>query len=70
MLAHARGWTAPPPDVAGGPGGSSPQSDSADVDRERPDEPVKPEQISEPPHEPGKPIPGEAKPGTQEGRNK
>ncbi|MEV4671156.1 NADH-quinone oxidoreductase subunit NuoE [Actinomadura sp. NPDC049382] len=53
-LAHERGWAAP----------------SADTGRERPDEPVKPEQIAEPPHEPGKPIPGEAKPGSQEGRNK
>ncbi|WUI00136.1 NADH-quinone oxidoreductase subunit NuoE [Spirillospora sp. NBC_00431] len=53
-LAQERGWAAP----------------RADVDRERPDEPVKPEQISEPPHEPGKPVPGDAKPGSQEGRNK
>ncbi|HLV73692.1 MAG TPA: NADH-quinone oxidoreductase subunit NuoE [Vulgatibacteraceae bacterium] len=53
-LARERGWEAPP----------------ADVDRERPDEPVRPEQISPPPHEPGKPIPGEAKPGSQEGRSK
>ncbi|TYK47079.1 NADH-quinone oxidoreductase subunit NuoE [Actinomadura decatromicini] len=53
-LAQERGWTAP----------------RADVDRERPDEPVKPEHIAEPPHEPGKPVPGEAKPGSQEGRNK
>src|SRR5690606_15938751 len=52
--ARERGWEAPP----------------ADVDRERPDEPVRPEQISPPPHEPGKPIPGEAKPGSQEGRSK
>ena len=54
QLAQQRGWAAP----------------AADVDRARPDEPVKPEQIAEPPNEPGKPIPGEAKPGSQEGRNK
>ena len=36
----------------------------------QPHEPVKPGEITPPPHEPGKPIPGEAKPGSQEGRNK
>ncbi|WP_018654728.1 NADH-quinone oxidoreductase subunit NuoE [Actinomadura flavalba] len=54
-LAIERGWTAPDPDA----------------DRERPDEPVRPEEVSDPPpNEPGKPIGGEVKPGSQEGTNR
>ncbi|MFI6522066.1 NADH-quinone oxidoreductase subunit NuoE [Spirillospora sp. NPDC050679] len=53
-LAKERGWTAPP----------------ADADRERPHEPVQAGEVSDPPpNEPGKPISGEVKPGSQEGRN-
>ncbi|MES9539130.1 NADH-quinone oxidoreductase subunit NuoE [Spirillospora sp. NPDC049024] len=53
-IAKQRGWEAP----------------RADVERERPEEPVKPEDMGSPPQEPGKPVGGEAKPGSQEGRNK
>jgi NADH-quinone oxidoreductase E subunit len=53
-LAQERGWEAP----------------RADVERERPEEPVKAEEMGSPPQEPGKPVGGEAKPGSQEGRNK
>jgi NADH-quinone oxidoreductase subunit E len=53
-LAQERGWAAP----------------SADADRERPHEPVKPGEVTDPPpNEPGKAIGGDVKPGTQEGRN-
>ncbi|MBE1531665.1 NADH-quinone oxidoreductase subunit NuoE [Actinomadura algeriensis] len=54
-LAKRRGWAAPP----------------SDVDAARPDEPVRPSEITDPPpNEPGKPIGGDVKPGTQEGDNK
>ncbi|RSN67604.1 NADH-quinone oxidoreductase subunit NuoE [Actinomadura sp. WAC 06369] len=54
-LAKRRGWAAPP----------------ADVEAARPDEPVRPSEVTDPPpNEPGKPIGGDVKPGTQEGRNK
>ncbi|MUN42473.1 NADH-quinone oxidoreductase subunit NuoE [Actinomadura litoris] len=53
-LARERGWEAPP----------------ADAGRERPQEPVKPGEVTDPPpNEPGKPIGGDVKPGSQEGRN-
>lgn len=53
-LAKERGWTAPP----------------ADADREQPHEPVRPGEITDPPpNEPGKPVGGDVKPGSQEGRN-
>ncbi|GAA3963931.1 NADH-quinone oxidoreductase subunit NuoE [Actinomadura viridis] len=52
-LAKERGWEAP----------------AADADRPQPHEPVRPGEITPPPVEPGKPVGGEAKPGTQEGRN-
>ena len=53
-VARRRGWAAPP----------------ADVERERPHEPVRPSEITDPPpNEPGKPIGGPVKPGSQEDRN-
>ncbi|MFC4912093.1 NADH-quinone oxidoreductase subunit NuoE [Actinomadura gamaensis] len=53
-LARERGWTAP----------------SADTGAAAPDEPVRAEEITDPPpNEPGKPIGGDVKPGSQEGRN-
>ncbi|MFB4313713.1 NADH-quinone oxidoreductase subunit NuoE [Actinomadura sp. 21ATH] len=53
-LAKERGWEAP----------------ATDADRAAPHEPVKPGEVTDPPpNEPGKPIGGQVKPGTQEGRN-
>ncbi|GAA4076194.1 NADH-quinone oxidoreductase subunit NuoE [Actinomadura miaoliensis] len=53
-VAKRHGWTAPP----------------ADADRAEPDEPARGEEITDPPpNEPGKPIGGQVKPGSQEGRN-
>jgi NADH-quinone oxidoreductase subunit E len=53
-VARQRGWEAPP----------------AEADREQPHEPVRPGEITDPPpHEPGKPIGGQVKPGSQEDRN-
>ncbi|WP_051711941.1 NADH-quinone oxidoreductase subunit NuoE [Spirillospora albida] len=53
-LARERGWTAPSPDE----------------DREQPHEPVGAGEITDPPpNEPGEPIGGDVKPGSQEGRN-
>jgi NADH-quinone oxidoreductase subunit E len=54
-VARRHGWEAPP----------------ADADREQPHEPVRPSEITDPPpNEPGKPIGGPVKPGSQEDRNK
>lgn len=53
-LAKQRGWEAP----------------SADTGREAPEEPVQAREITDPPpNEPGEPIGGDVKPGSQEGRN-
>ncbi|MFI0352438.1 NADH-quinone oxidoreductase subunit NuoE [Actinomadura sp. 9N407] len=53
-LAKQRGWEAP----------------ATEADRDRPHEPVRPGEVTDPPpNEPGKPIGGSVKPGSQEGRN-